>query len=89
MWFPRGKGGKGGKGWEFGISKCKLLYIGWINKKVSLCSTGNYIQYPVMNHNRKEYEKIYVELPILIKKNRCYDALILKTSVCMLGQGGF
>ena len=26
--------------WDFGISRCKLLYIGWINK-VLLYSTGN------------------------------------------------
>ena len=31
--------------WEFGISRCKLLYIGWINNVV-LCSTGNSIQCP-------------------------------------------
>ena len=49
--------GGGGKDWEFGISRCKLLYIGWINSKVLLYSTGNYIQYPVINHNGKEYEK--------------------------------
>ena len=35
-----GRGG-GGKEWEFGISKCKLLYIGWINSKDLLYSTGN------------------------------------------------
>ena len=47
-----------GKNWEFGISRCKLfLYIEWINNKVLLYSTGNYIQYPVINHNGKEYEK--------------------------------
>ena len=48
--------------WEFGISRCKLLYGEWINNKVLLYSTGNYIQYPVINHNGKEYEKedIYV-----------------------------
>ena len=33
--------------WEFGISGCKLLYIGWINNVV-LCSAGNYIQYPAL-----------------------------------------
>ena len=27
--------------WEFGISRCKLLYTGWINNKVLLYSTGN------------------------------------------------
>ena len=37
----------GGKHWEFGISRGKLVYIGWINNKVLLYSTGNYIQYPV------------------------------------------
>ena len=43
--------------WEFGISRCKLLYIEWINNKILLYSTGSYIQYPVINHNGKEYEK--------------------------------
>ena len=45
------QGGVGGKDWEFGISRCKLVYIGWINNKVLLYSPGNYIQYPVINHN--------------------------------------
>ena len=51
------KGGRAGevKDWEFGISRCKLLYIGWIKNKVFLYSTGNYIQYLVANHNGKEY----------------------------------
>ena len=43
-----------------GISRCKLLNIGWINKKALLYSTGNYAQYPVINHNGKEYEKRYI-----------------------------
>ena len=30
------------------------------NKKVWLYSTGNYIQQPVINHNGKEYEKVYI-----------------------------
>ena len=47
--------------WEFGISRCKLLYIGWINNKVLLYSTGNCIQCLVINHNGKEYLKnVYV-----------------------------
>ena len=49
--------GWGGMDWEFGISRCKLLYTGWINNKVLLYNTRNYIQYPVINHNGKEYEK--------------------------------
>ena len=46
---------EGGKDWEFGISRHKPLQIGWINNKVLLYSTGNYIQYLVINHNGKEY----------------------------------
>ena len=47
----------GGMDWTFGISRCKLLYIECINNKVLLYSTGNYIQYPVINHNGKEHGK--------------------------------
>ena len=32
-------------------------YIAWINNKVVLYSTGSSIQYPVINHNGKEYDK--------------------------------
>ena len=52
------EGGFGrGMDWEFGISSCKLVYIEWINNEVLLYSTGNYIQYPVINQNGKEYGK--------------------------------
>ena len=37
----KGEGSWGKGDWEFGISKCKLLYTGWISNKVLLCSTGN------------------------------------------------
>ena len=52
--------GREGKEWAFGISRDKLLYIEWINNKVLLYSTENYIQYPVINHSGKEYEKEYI-----------------------------
>ena len=52
----QGGGGWGGMDWEFGMSRYKLVYIGWINNKALLYSTGNYIQYPVINHHGKEYE---------------------------------
>ena len=50
--------GRVGRGmeWEFGVSRCKLVYIEWIIK-VLLYSTGNYIQYPVKNYSGKEHEK--------------------------------
>ena len=50
-----GKGAGSGERMEW-VSKYKPLYIEWINK-VLLYSTGNYIQYPVISHNGKEYEK--------------------------------
>ena len=56
----KGEGSGGGMDWEFGISRCKLLYTGWINNKVLLYSTGNYIQYPVINHNGTEKNKLKV-----------------------------
>ena len=58
-------GGVGGEmDWEFGISRYKLLYREQIKNKVLLYSTGNYIQYPVINHNGKEYEKESVHICI-------------------------
>ena len=54
-WWLLGNGFKG-KVREFGVGRGKLLHLEWINK-VLLLSTGNYIQYPVINHNGKEYKK--------------------------------
>ena len=31
------------------MSRCKLLYIDWINNKHLPCSTGDHIQYPGRN----------------------------------------
>ena len=60
----KGEGMWEGMDWEFGISRYKVLYIAWVNNKVHLYNTGNYIQYPVINHNGKEYKEecIYVIL---------------------------
>ena len=63
LWLPGWRGHGGEMDWEFWISRCKLLYLEWINNKVLLYSTGNLIQYPTINHNGKQYEKecvIYV-----------------------------
>ena len=54
---PRGKEGAGRTDSVFGISRCKLLYMERINKKVLLHNKRNYIQHPVINHSRKEYKK--------------------------------
>ena len=39
--------------WEFGTSGCKLFYVEGINNKALLNRTGNYIQCPVVNYNKK------------------------------------
>ena len=48
-----GEGDGEGKEWEFGISRYKLVDLGWINNKVLLYSTGDYIHYPVINYHGK------------------------------------
>ena len=58
--------GGGGIDWEFGISKCKLVHRECINNKTLLYNTENYVQYPVINHNGKEYEK-----ECLYRSSRC------------------
>ena len=55
MWLPRGRGGREREGLGVGVGRCKLLHLEWINNKILLYSTGNYIEYPVINHNGKEY----------------------------------
>ena len=44
---------------EYGINRHILPYIKYINNKVLLYSTGNYIQYLVITYNEKESEKEY------------------------------
>ena len=49
------EGVRGGMEWEAGCSRCKLLCIECVDNKVLLCSTENYIQWPMINHDGKEY----------------------------------
>ena len=42
------------------------VYIEWISNKVLLYSAWNYVQYPMMNQNGKEYEKEYICIHIYI-----------------------
>ena len=57
------EGWGGGVDWEFGISRCKLLYMECINKVLHY-GTENHSPYPVINHNRKEYEeeRVYIHM---------------------------
>ncbi len=50
--------------WEFGISRCKLLYIGWVNNKDLLYSTGNATQYSVITYMGKESKKEWIDVYI-------------------------
>ena len=36
---------------EFGVSRCKLFHLEWINNEVLLYSTGNYIQSLGIDHD--------------------------------------
>ena len=59
-------------------SRCKLLYTEWTDNKILLYITGNSIQYPVIDHNGKEYET-YIYTHILITEPLCYTAEINTT----------
>ena len=67
----------GREGGEVAVSRWKLLYIEWTNNKVLLYSTENYIQYPMINHNGKEYLKKNVYL--CIAESLCCTAEIYTT----------
>ena len=68
------QGQEGGRGldWEFGISRCKLVYTEWIKNTILLYSAGIYIQYPAVNHNGQGYNcnySIYVIKFIIVYIN--------------------
>ena len=68
--------GRSGKDWEFGVSRCTLLYIEWLNNKVLLYSTGNYIQNLAIKHNGKDMKKntcvcVYVDICVNISTYIC------------------
>jgi len=43
--------------WDLGVSRWKLLHLEWRSNEVLLCSTGNYIQSLVIEHDGEWYEK--------------------------------
>ena len=59
--------------WEFGVSRYKALHTVWINNRAPLDSTGNYIQYPVINHMVKNMKKkIYISTGLVKKFVRVF-----------------
>ena len=49
----QGGGGGSGMDWEFGVCRCELLCLDWINNEVLLYSTGHYIQSLVIEHDAR------------------------------------
>ena len=56
MWTQWGNGSVERIG-NLGLADANYYMLEWINDKVLLYSTGNYIQYSMINHNGKEYVK--------------------------------
>ena len=56
----RGDGFGGKTEGKVGVSRCKLLYMEWINNQVLQYSTENYNQYPMINHMEKNIKYIYI-----------------------------
>ena len=48
--------------WKFGVSRRKLLHLEWISNEVLLYSTGNYIQWNMMEDIMRKRMYIYVYL---------------------------
>jgi len=48
-----GRDREGGRDWEFGINKCKLLFTEKISHEVPLYSTETYAQHPVISYDGK------------------------------------
>ena len=66
--------------WEVGVSRCKLLYVEWINSKVPLYTTDDHIQHPMINHNGKDYKKnLHTYVCVYITKSPCGTAEINTT----------
>ena len=53
----KGEGRGGGNDWQSGLSRCKLLYTGWINCNILLHSTGNHVQHHVITIMGKKMKK--------------------------------
>ena len=73
MWLPRGRGLREGWSGRLGLVD-ENYYIEWIKNKALLYTIENCIQYPMINHNEKEYSKKYIYK--CIPKSLCCTAEI-------------
>ena len=65
----KGEEGRSGMAWEFGVSRCELLHLEWINNKFLLYSTRNYSKLLgkiVMENNTKKKFYIYIYIYICV-----------------------
>ena len=76
-----GEGVGGGTEWEVGVSSWKILYVERIENKVLLYISENCIQYPMINHNGKEYLKrnVYICVCVCVIESLCCIAEINTT----------
>ena len=56
----KGEGRRSGMDGEFGVSRCKLFHLERISNEALLCSTGDYIQSLVIEHDGRYYDKKYI-----------------------------
>ena len=66
------EGGEGsGMDWEFGVNRCKLQPLEWINNGILLYSPGNYVWSLVMRHDnvRKKNASMYVRRGLYVAEN--------------------
>ena len=58
------EGVEGGVDGEFGVYRCKLLYIEWMENKVLLLAQGTMFNVLGYNINGKEYKNVYIHILI-------------------------
>ena len=67
--------GWGGSGvdWELGVNRYKLLPLEWISNEILLCSTGNYVQSLMLEHDC-EIECVHecVTVTMLYRRQKLY-----------------
>ena len=73
LWSLRA--GREGLDWEFGISRCKLLYVEWINIKILLYRTRNYTQYLIINYSGKNEIYMCVYIYVLLNHSAIQQKL--------------
>ena len=76
----KGEGVGRGMNWEVGVSRCRLLYM---NKQQGpRLSTEKYIQYPMINHNGKEYFKKYNIYTHIYESLCCPEEVNIVNQLC-------